>query len=149
MEAHRRAEAQRILAREGLRIGPTPRRRSEPKPTSASAVLERDLNDLVAETVGADRAFFQVRVQLDLDRVSSRSLRYGRRGVPLVVGRETERLRSDVARRDRAFAAVNEGLLATPGAQAALRSGPWLLLGLGILCPLAEIGRALRSARSG
>lgn len=106
VEAHRREEAERVLVDEGLR--PAPRgRRPEPPADAVSAEFERGLNQLIADTVGRDRAFVSAKVSVDRDRVASRSLRYGRRGVALASGTEVERFRSETARRDRAWRATS------------------------------------------
>lgn len=100
VEARRRDEAERILGGQGL--GPALRRRGSVAPADGpSAALERDLNRLIATTVGPDRAFASARVTLNRDSVASRSLRYASRGATLARDAQVERFRSGATRGSR------------------------------------------------
>ena len=101
VEAPRAGDARRALAREGLVR--TPRRSPAPTPTTeqaAATALERQVDRMLAETVGRDKALVELDVDLALDRVAERQLRYARRAVPAVRDEEWWRLRGAVAEGD-------------------------------------------------
>ena len=103
VEAGRANEARRLLAAEGVLARP---RRSamaaaEPGPEEqAERALTGRLNATLADTVGADRAFASVSVDLDRSTRRERRLRYGRRAAVLERDREQWRLRGDFANGD-------------------------------------------------
>jgi hypothetical protein len=94
------APARLALSDEGLIAAP-PRRPKE-SPTRAdrrvAVSLERQVNALLRETVGARVARASVAVRLDEDKRSERRLRFGRRGTALARANEQWRLTGDLER---------------------------------------------------
>ena len=101
VDPRRAVEARRLLR--GILL-PVPRRPERPgNPEPVAAELEEGLNRMLAETVGADRAYVSASVTVDRTRRSAVTDGYGPRRVELAGVREAETLTGELRNGRRAY----------------------------------------------